>query len=466
MPLNLVAKTDGALQLEPVGDAALISKGSWGRMLYLIRDQKLQAVEGLNGFVQSDNAGPSFWVAAGTWPDNVWLALSMTSDAGPSWSWIYQWTPAPERSGKNPAGHWSLRREHERSVGQVVPWRGGAVLVHTSPHAPYSVLIKDGVDWLTPPKSTSLSASSCTGPLPWREQGGSLLGFGYACEEDGFWPERGAALVRHRWDARGRLETESVALPESFVADGDPPSWRLFIEAEQLLMLNTRANAVEPRLVRREGDRWVAAGDLPTPFDLVKSTDHALWVLSEGQLLRWRRSGWQAIAHLPCSSADATEACRSRDAELWSRSDAELWLSIAGQLWCTVSAENAVTFLTSDEESALAEERRTWDDRCPHVMVDVVALNGEPINGEPWRLSAEEGRALIRNALRGRPEFHALPFFRYRSFGHDCIGARVPDAKTGEALRGAVGSERYDHHHTSSPHCGPHPDSRPFRVFP
>ncbi len=467
MPLNLVAQIDDEMQLAPVGDAALLSTGFWGtRMLYLIRDRKLQAVEGLNGFVQSDNAGASFWAAGGSWPDDVWLALSMASDAGPSWSWIYQWIPSPERSAESPTGHWALRREHERSVGQVIPWRGGAVLVHTSPHVPRPLLFEQGASWLTPTKSTRLGASSCAGPLPWLGQDDSLLGFGYACERDDVWLEPSAALVRHQWDARGQLDTEHLTLPESFDADDNPPRWRLFIEGEQLLLLNTKSNAVEPRLVRREGDRWVAAGDLPTPSHLVKSTDHALWVLSEGQLMRWRRSGWQAIAHLPCSSADAVEACRSDDGELWSRSESELWLAVAGQLWSTADAEDSVIFLTTEEREALMEERRTWDDRCPYIMVDVVALNGDPLNGEPWRMSAEEGRTLIRNALRDRPELRSLSFFRYDSFGHDCIGARVPDEKTGAALRLAVGSDHHHHFYTVSPHCGPHPDSRPFRVFP
>lgn len=126
MPLRYVAGTDTWLDLHPLGEAALLFVGSWvGRTSYLIHRGEVVSVEGLDSYLQQDNAGMSFVEAGGTWPRDAWLAVSQRSDAGPSIAWVYRWVASSKAPGAALSGSWRLVHEHGRLVSELVPWQGG-----------------------------------------------------------------------------------------------------------------------------------------------------------------------------------------------------------------------------------------------------------------------------------------------------------------------------------------------------
>ena len=397
MPFKLIVSTDGDLQLAPLGNAALLSKGTVARRLYLIRDGMIQEVDGLNDL--DIDTFPSSWAAGGTWPDNVWMAISNASDAGPNWSWIYRWKLTPRQHGETEGGSWELLREHFESVGEVIPWRGGAFLIagNSALAFPYN-----NVTWVTPSKDTHVATDFCV-------------------------------TLRRKY--------KQTSLPDG---------------------CSRKAEVVD------------SPPEMPKSFVAVESSDDGSWGLSAGQLLHWRSAEWVNVAYLPSSKSEGAAPCTLTPnitrVQLWVRSETDLWLTISddgcGQVWSTTGGKNSVTFFSDGDEFKLLDKRSEWDDSCPYVMVDTVALRGDPINGTSWRMSIAQGRAIIRKALRKHPEFRQLPFFRYPCFGFDCIGARVPDLRTGEALRKAVGSEQYDHNYASPLYCGPHPLSQLFQVYP
>ena len=467
VPLKLIAASEGydsQLQLMALGSAALISRGYWNRVLYLIRDGRVHELDGLNGYNRRADAPPARWVAGGTWPDEVWMALSQSSDGGPSWSWIYRWIPTAPQDTPAQDGHWALWREHEESVGHIIPWRGGVVVIGDGTHLVFPSHV---VTWVTAAQTIRLSPRACAGLLPWDKRDGALFGFGYWCGEE--FPKgvpQIQSLLQYQSNAHGKLIVHHIALPESLRHD----DLRLFVESGQLLVIKTKEDA-GPRFFRLEGEYWVTAGELPKSFVAIESSDHTPWGLSSGQLLRWQHSRWEQVAYLPSSrygdAARCTPALDDSDLRVWTQGESDIWLMMSdqncGQLWSTVSSDG--TFELADAvTSGLSAKRSESENKCQDIMVDVIVLNGDPINGTSWEMSASRGRALIQKALRTHPEFRQLPFFRYRSFGYDCIGARVPDSKTGEALRNAVGSEQYDHNCASPTQCGSHPGSQPFPI--
>jgi len=126
-----------------------------------------------------------------------------------------------------------------------------------------------------------------------------------------------------------------------------------------------------------------------------------------------------------------------------------------------------VRLVSESEEPALLEQRLTWDDTCVHAVAPVLALSDRnPVNRDPWRFSREQARVLLQRALQRHPEFRTVRFVHHPCFEEECISAIVPDEKTGEALARAVDPEARYHCGWCGLHCGSHPGSRPFPVFP
>jgi len=477
MPLRYVTGTDTWLDLHPLGEAALLFVGSWvGRTSYLIHRGEVVSVEGLDSYLQQDNAGMSFVEAGGTWPRGAWLAVSQRSDAGPSIAWVYRWVASSKAPGAALSGSWRLVHEQGRLVSELVPWQGGVLIAGNVPDF-VSFTSPVRVSWLAPPAFEDWTLPFCPGTFPWFVRGTKAEVLGFGCRPDTRWedvtgPEAGIFRATSR--VRGRWTIERLPLPSTRNPESSPDQWKLFAEGAELLLLEQGASTQASRLYRLAGGEWVPEPALPEPFRVVTSDDHRLWALSGRQMLRWSPEGFLPVAYLPELGPERDCACcREKDTavSVWEAGSKDLWLAFSAQgqglLFNTAGGSSSVHLVTDSEQSALLEQRLAWNDSCPQTVAPVLALTDRnPINREPWSISHQEARVLLQRALREHPEFRTVRFVLHPCFEEECISAIVPDEQTGEALAQAVDPEARYHGGWSRLHCGSHPGSRPFEVFP
>lgn len=123
--LRLVAQLGYPMRLLPLGSSALVLTGDWTAHLpFIIDKNQLTFRTELTRFDAPPRVATPLWVAGGSWPDNVWLAMSYPSDAGPCGADVYRLR----------GDSWVKMLEHSSCVGALTLWRNDPVLVGTTPN--------------------------------------------------------------------------------------------------------------------------------------------------------------------------------------------------------------------------------------------------------------------------------------------------------------------------------------------
>ena len=405
-------------------------------------------------------------VASGSWPDNAWLALSHSSDAGPANADVYRWSS--EKDQVNPGGMrgpgWVKKYEHFAGVIELAPWHGNVVLIDTFFSVP--ILLDHSIHELSSSGSHLLGTTGCSvggtslvAP-PWLHDG-ALSTFGYACEPESNaeWPRDGVILLQNTWLPDGKKTQERFtvmgpSLVDRVVIDDDGPA---------ALMLHDQP----PRLARLAAGRWRSVTGLPGNFTgALSSPGHSLWAVADQQLLHWRGPNWE-VTPLPAGAGSAEATWLS----VWERSPAEIWLigqakgSGQYQLFSTANnGQGAAHLPSSPELEALAESMTHDTARCSHGFANLIA-QAPPQLGEDtaWpELSDEAARERLRKALLSRPRFQHLRFFSHDCYGAHCIGAMVDNQNEADALRALLPPGPYSR--DDALRCLPPPATKPFAV--
>lgn len=448
-------------RLYPLGDAALVAAEQTKPTFALIESGEMKDLPHLNDFAhQADEVG-GLVTAGGSWPQDAWFAQSYTSDAGPSWAWIYKWDPGGARDGE---GSWRLMREYGRSAGQLVPWQGGVVAVEASPHIavarkPYAAT------WLSGSSSSrkELKRGHKLDTLPWWSKGNVLFGVDVECS-DALGLDHEMCLEILQLRANEVFHKSTVPFPSASLLDLSNEEWRFFMDGKTPLLVTRAKDSTEDHLLQFDGQTW-ARGEVPNGFHLLGSQDASLWGIAEARVYRFSEKTWKPLAVFPDSQELLAAPCTSKleSSQVWQAKSGELWLLICGALFSTKGKVSPAhppfqggTKSTSDDTDLAT---------CSRLVVDVFTLAGEPVNSDPWHFTPSEARNYLRNKLASHPEFKTLEFVRYNCFDHDCIAAVVPDTETGDRLRGAIESHNHTLSYESEFFCGNHPETTRFPLF-
>lgn len=463
LAFHRVATFDYPIAFAALGGSALLVAGERNPVPLLIADSALQFVPEL---AKLNSATHFSYVlrAGGSWPDNAWIALSHSSDAGPSDADVYQWNPDPQRlspGGMRGLG-WVKKHEHDKGVLELVVWRERPVLLGT--HFGVPVRQNHALGVLSSTGLRELGESGCTDasePLaPIWLHNGSLSVFGYACE--GSSPANDSeALLMDTWSAAGVKTRQRFALPadrpvDRIVLDHDGPA---------LLFLSDHP----PRLARFAGGNWVSIATLPGKApQVLPAADHALWLTSDEQLLRFRGSDWTRTP-LPRDP----ESHDIHWVSIWERSPNDLWLIGRAQntghslLFNSASGKLGTAALPSASElEALGLAMTREPEHCPHPFANFVAQAPHQLGGdEPSpKLSDDEARARLRKALLAHPRLQHLKFVRHDCYGLHCIGAVVDSVREAETLAALLPADAYGT--GLDLRCVPPPETEPFPVLP
>jgi hypothetical protein len=456
-----VAELPYPIALTPLGsDALLVAGETWNQILLSIEKNQLRFRRELNDIGEPPESRPFVWTVGGSWPDEAWLALSVSSDAGPSSSNVYRW------SGSS----WVKKHEHASGIVSLAAWRGSLAMQGSFLSVPAMVgqqlheLSSSGVKKL----NSTLCSSSGASPLaPLRVQDGALSLFGYECGPHAGPPESGMALVVETWSASGIKSKQRVPLPrevaliDRMVADRD--GWAAVLPAQ----------GQEPRrLARFAAGRWQTLAVLPAEFSvLAEPGSFELWGVVGSQLRQWQGHDW-SVMELPALPAEAQWI------SVWQRAPGDVWLVARSdaQSWLFNSADGkSVAPLPSEAErnalgEAVSREREPGD--CPEPFADVLVLRPHQ-RGEDFAvtLSPEKARRLLKAALARSPRFQHLQFVRHGCYGEDCIGAKVNDREEAEALRSELVSgtrlePAIEKFARGDVRCYAPPTSQPFTVSP
>lgn len=180
-----VAELPYPITLTPLGSDALLVAGETSNQILLsIEKNQLRFRRELNDIGEPPESRPFVWTVGGSWPDEARLALSVSSDAGPSSSNVYRWG----------GSSWVKKHEHASGIVSLAAWRGSLVMQGSFLSVPVMVgqqlheLSSSGVKKL----NSTLCSSTGASPLaPLRVQDGALSLFGYECGPHAGPPEVG-----------------------------------------------------------------------------------------------------------------------------------------------------------------------------------------------------------------------------------------------------------------------------------
>ena len=230
LSFHLVAELPYEIEFAPLGTDSLLAAGScFGAIPLLIEANKLRFFPELARFDHRQRGIGCISTVGGTWPDNTWLALSSSSDAGPSSSDVYQWAPGQG---------WVKKHEYVPWVFEVVPWQGNMVLLSMNQN---SFLVAPNLEVRSSrgKRLGKLPATACQPPRPretpaWLHDG-TLTLLGYECDVKGYGPEDSHVLLTETWSGAGTKRVRRVPLPmenteaEQFIVDKD--GWAVLLRS-------------------------------------------------------------------------------------------------------------------------------------------------------------------------------------------------------------------------------------------
>jgi hypothetical protein len=450
---HLVAELPYPISFAPLGsDALLVAGEGWNQILLSIESNQLRFRPELAQVDDPPQPRPFVSAIAGTWPGNTWLALSSSSDAGPSSSDVYQWRDS----------RWVKKHEHSSGVIDLTLWRGNIALQGTFFSVP--MMVGQQLDELSSSGAKPIDASICSssgGSLlaPLRVEDDALSVFGFECGQNGAAPESGLALVVETWTKSGQKSRRRLPLP----SDAPPPSHVVVDQDGPLVVLSEQGEELR-RLARFAGGGWQTVAVLPAEFlALAAPRSFELWGVVGSQLRVWQGRDW-AVKQLP---ADALPS-GARWQSVWRRAPDDLWLiaGSAGKSWLFNNADGkSVTPLPNEpERNALGESiyREREPGECPQPFADVLALSPFQL-GEDFAvtLSPEKARRLLKAALARNPELRHLQFVRHDCYGEDCLGALVKDADEADKVRRALPAGKFAR---AGLRCHAPPVTQPFPV--
>lgn len=452
---HLVAELPYPASLAPLGkDALLVAGDRFGQMLLSIEGNQLGFRPELSRLDQPSRPTSFVSAAGGTWPDNAWLAVSGTSDAGPASSDVYRWA----------SGYWAKKHEHDSGVTELAPWRGNLVMQGTFFSVP--MLIEQRVEELASTGTKNLKATICdSGSLalaPPLVHDGSLSVFGYECGQNGGAPEQGMALLIETWSSQGKKSQQRVPLP------GDSSIERLVAGPTGVAAVLSAAGSEPRRLARLVQDQWQTVSELAPDVALVASPGtRDLWAVVGSQLRLWSGLDWSTL-ELPTAALPRGASWQA----VWRRGQDDVWLLAATgeRTWLFNSKDGKrATPLPSDAERKACAATMTQDPYdCAATFFDFLALQPFQLGADfATTLSPEKARRVLRAALAQDPRFRQLELVRHGCYGEDCIGAKVSDKAVVEAFYQALARQtravpELERAARSEPRCYPPPETKPF----
>jgi hypothetical protein len=458
LQLRLVASLGYPVRLLPLGASALVFTGEWHAPLPLIIDgNQLTFRTELTRFDAPPRGPTSLWVAGGSWPDNVWLAMSYPSDAGPCVSDVYHLGGAS----------WVKMLEHSSCVGDLKLWRNDPVLVGTTPNIP--VLTTRAIARFSKAGIEQLVRDTCDFAAPASSRDGVLSVFSTDC----------AGAVEPGFDGpfpdRVRIDTWSAAAPHStaFVPLDGLSVERVLVDAGGPAFLLRGRERGPARLARYVGDHWRTLAEVPEDFSSIEASGAlALWGVSRGQLLYWDNDRW-ARTRLPAPQAGTQITWSS----VWRRGPSDVWL-VGESTRAGSSQKTSLLFNTADGSAKLEQlpaptareglAQAIFEPEqpsCPHPFADVLKQS-------PFQLGADVGLPFLTDAevvhrlkrlLLTHPEFGHLRFVGHQCYGEACVGAQFQNLAELERFLNLLPRDGYRGDRVS---CLAPPNAKPLRLRP
>ncbi|MEP7053180.1 MAG: hypothetical protein ABJB12_22640 [Pseudomonadota bacterium] len=456
-PFHLVAEVPYAVALQPLASNALLIAGALQGAPLLIEDGALQFRPELSRLDSPSDASIYFISAsAGSWPDNAWIALSSSSDAGPSAAEVYRWSSA--------RALWEKLLQYPRWIFGLAPWREG-VLLRGSLRA-IGALVPDEVAYLSRAGLRDLKpAALCQA---WANPGlaatwlhdGAVSVFGYNCGDRLNRPLD--ELMIETWSENGSKTQSAQRLPidasiEAVAADAKGLA----------VMLPEHVGTGKPRrLARFDSGQWATLAAVPKDFTVLDAPGSAeLWGLSAGRLQHWDGASWSSLTLPSNPSVEEWQA-------VWQRAANDVWLvgcagkygepSFRCSVWNTAAGKLVGKLPTTEELQAITQAMTQEPEGCPHPFANFLALGPfEPAAESQTSITVQQAKRLLHRGLQGDPGFRKLRLVRHGCFQEDCIGAVVENREQAEALRGLLNAGKYGR---TDNHCLPPPITRPFPV--
>ncbi len=467
---HLVAEVDYEIEFAPLGEHAflLTDQGRGGAPL-LIENDQLRFSPALADF---DIDFGYTTAAGGAWPDDTWMAVNGSSDAGPCWATLYRWHPdgSVDDVGNRRAPGWVPEYELGTCARQLVNWRGGVLIVGA--HFSVPVIPFQEIMVLSPSSLRQLRTDACAPPNwgfpPWVHDDAVTV-FGSVCGELAHWPQEGGALRAETWYGDGTTDETQVELPHEEAIDG------VVVEQGSLFVLTSPDQFGARQLIPLGASKRGPLPRLSSAFSPVNApASHALWGIRGRKLLRWSSQGWEAT-ELP-KELPSHRAARKLVLSVWQPREGDIWLiarvpdkgpagkgeyllfNTAGGKLATELPATMYREPTSDVDSHAAGS-------CTYPFADLIVRHPHDTERD-LELSVEQARDLLSQAIVRHPPLRNVPLLQYSCFGGQCIGAHVADAAEAQALRAALAAGEFGFSADVPLRCAKPPRAEPFQLAP
>ncbi len=410
-----VAEFDYPVSFAPLGNSALlVADIGLGHAFFLIEENRVLFRPELNHFDQLEGLFPLPPVTGGEWPNEAWLALNGSSDAGPSWAALYRWMPASRhKDGKSHDGRWVKQLDHDLGLKELVPW--GERLVLSGALFSVPVRVPQKAHWLHGQRLSSLPRSTCTGALQFDgitprslERDGWLSMVGFACEA---LEQSPGTIVIERWSPEGDRTVSHFAI------DTRTRSVTTIILTDLgAQIVFSDKNSAKTTLAEVEADGSTSLATWSSDSSVVPSaTGQNVYVQDGARLDRWASNGWQRMM-LPTS--------RLRARQVWLQSETSVWLIAedpaepGSHLLLHTGGATKVGRFPRQEELARRSETRGHDQKSttrrapelptsPRLSLDLPSGHSVEIDDWVATIVAPDGaRALQNYNLLRKPDEH------------------------------------------------------------